>query len=66
MDSKLGERTIIVKKRLRRVLSYAANGFYLTLTDEDKIQNRIFLEIIKEAYKALQVVYGFEKEIRVV
>lgn len=46
-----------LRRRLNKVLNYASNGFYMTLNDEDKLSNRIFLEIIKETYKALQTTY---------
>lgn len=66
MPEALDEKKRLVVKRLWRVISYASNGFYMTLSDEDRIQNRVFLEIIKEAYRALETIYGYGEKGKVV
>lgn len=59
------EKIRALRKRLNKVLNYASNGFYITLNDEDKLSNRIFLEIIKETYNALQTAYALACKDRV-
>jgi trehalose-6-phosphatase len=46
-------RTDIVVKRLKRIMYLAGNGFYHTVSSDNKYINGYFLAILKEAYKAL-------------
>lgn len=45
-----------VRRKLRKIILLASNGFYRTIDDQEKINNRFFLEIIKESYKALNTI----------
>ncbi|ADI32287.1 hypothetical protein [Staphylothermus hellenicus] len=56
-NNDLGE----IAKRLRRIMFLAGNGFYQTIDDENKIVNLFFLTILKEAYKALGIVYQMKE-----
>ncbi|WP_052833855.1 hypothetical protein [Staphylothermus marinus] len=46
-----------IAKHLRRIMFLAGNGFYQTINSENKVVNLFFLTILKEAYKALNIVY---------
>lgn len=48
----------IVVKRLKRIMYLAGNGFYHTVSSDNRYINGYFLAILKEAYKALNEYRG--------
>jgi len=50
---KLDDELSYVRRKLRKIMLYATHGYYRTVGDKEKLNNKFFLEIIKEAYKAL-------------
>ncbi len=49
----MDERDQLIVKRLKRIMYYAGNGFYHTVSSDNRYINGYFLAILKEAYKAL-------------
>ncbi len=49
-----------VRRRLRRIMYMAGNGFYQSVGENTRLYNRFFLEILKEAYKALNETRNLE------
>lgn len=49
-----------VRRRLRRIMYMAGNGFYQSMGENTRLYNRFFLEILKEAYKALNETRNLE------
>ncbi len=51
-----------VRRRLRKIMFLATHGFYRTVDSDEKLNNRFFLEIIKETYKALHILNQINRE----
>lgn len=49
-----------VRRRLVRIMYMAGNGFYQSMGENTRLYNRFFLEILKEAYKALSETRNME------
>ena len=50
-----------LQRKLSKVIFLAGNGFYQTI-GENKIASKLFLEIIKEAYKAKRQIYQMNSQ----
>ena len=48
-------------RKLSKIMFLAGNGFYQTI-GENKIASKLFLEIIKEAYKAKRHIYQMNSQ----
>ncbi|MET1160635.1 MAG: hypothetical protein ABWW65_06715 [Thermoprotei archaeon] len=54
-----------IRRKLKKIMLFASHGFYRTVDNGEKVNNRFFLEIIKEAYKALNTIYRISQKIGV-
>lgn len=50
-----------VRRKLGRVLGYAISGYYRTVFNDDKVVSKAFLDIIKEAHKALVAIDKYRR-----
>ncbi len=59
----VGDELDDISRRLRRIMFLAGHGFYQTTgSDADRIINWYFLTILKEAYKALSIIYQLKTQ----